>query len=50
MTDLIKTDLATNDFTKILEGRRSIRKYDSKVKISREEMLAMLDEAAKAPS
>ncbi|MCI1240833.1 MAG: nitroreductase family protein [Bifidobacterium subtile] len=44
------TQLATNDFTKILEGRRSIRKYDSKVKISREEMLAMLDEAAKAPS
>lgn len=42
--------LQTNDFTQILEGRRSIRKYDSSVAITREEMLAMLDEAAKAPS
>ncbi|MFT9009368.1 MAG: nitroreductase family protein [Bifidobacterium sp.] len=44
------TELATNDFTEILEGRRSIRAYDPQVKIPREEMLAMLDEAAKAPS
>lgn len=44
------TNLTTNDFTDILEGRRSIRQYDPKVSISREEMLEMLNEAAKAPS
>lgn len=44
------TQLTTNNFTQILEGRRSIRKYDPTVKISREEMLEMLNEAAKAPS
>jgi nitroreductase len=44
------TNLTTNDFTDILEGRRSIRQYDPKVSISREEMLDMLNEAAKAPS
>lgn len=44
------SQLTTNDFTEILEGRHSIRSYDPKVKISHEEMLAMLDEAAKAPS
>lgn len=44
------TKLTTNDFTDILEGRRSIRQYDPKVSISREEMLEMLNEAAKAPS
>lgn len=43
-------NLTTNDFTDILEGRRSIRQYDPKVSISREEMLEMLNEAAKAPS
>ncbi|MFT8358497.1 nitroreductase family protein [Bifidobacterium aquikefiri] len=44
------TQLTTNDFTQILESRRSIRNYDPEVKISREEMLEMLNEAAKAPS
>ncbi|ROT87292.1 nitroreductase family protein [Bifidobacterium mongoliense] len=44
------TPLATNAFTDILEGRRSIRKYDADVAIPRSEMLEMLDEAAKAPS
>ena len=39
-----------NDFTDILEGRRSVRNYDPNVKISKEEMLDMLNEAAKAPS
>ncbi|MED1517910.1 nitroreductase family protein, partial [Bacillus paranthracis] len=34
MTNSVKT----NDFNEILTGRRSIRKYDSSVKISKEEM------------
>ncbi len=35
------TPLATNAFTDILEGRRSIRKYDADVAIPRSEMLEM---------
>lgn len=38
------------DFSKIMEGRKSIRKYDTSVKISKEEMETMLEEAMKAPS
>lgn len=34
MTNSVKT----NDFNEILTGRRSIRKYDPSVKISKEEM------------
>lgn len=42
--------LANNDFQEIITGRRSIRVYDPNVKISREEMAEILEEAALAPS
>lgn len=41
---------AINDFKEIVTGRRSIRNYDPSVKISREEMAEILEEAALAPS
>lgn len=40
----------TNDFKEIVTGRRSIRKYDPSVKISKEEMTEILTEATTAPS
>ena len=40
----------TNDFTEIITGRRSIKNYDTSVKISREEMTEILTEATLAPS
>lgn len=40
----------TKDFMEILKGRRSIRVYDESVKISKEEMTEMLEEATTAPS
>ncbi|MGG0240139.1 nitroreductase family protein [Bacillus rhizoplanae] len=40
----------TNNFTEIMTGRRSIRKYDPSVKISKEEMTEILTEATLAPS
>ena len=46
MTNSVKT----NDFNEILTGRRSIRKYDPSVKISKEEMTEILTEATLAPS
>ncbi|AWB43734.1 nitroreductase family protein [Paenibacillus sp. CAA11] len=39
-----------NDFREIALGRRSIKKYDPAVKISREEMTEILAEASRAPS
>lgn len=39
-----------NSFSDIVSNRRSIRKYDQNVKISRVELLKMLDEASTAPS
>ncbi|OZB95339.1 nitroreductase family protein [Paenibacillus sp. XY044] len=39
-----------NDFTHIMKGRRSIRAYDPTVKISREELQEIIEEAATAPS
>lgn len=39
-----------NDYISIITGRRSIRKYDSSVKISKEEMTEILNEATLAPS
>ncbi|MRN55506.1 nitroreductase family protein [Paenibacillus monticola] len=39
-----------SDFTGIITGRRSIRKYDPAVKISKEEMTQILTEATLAPS
>ncbi|MDZ4417691.1 MULTISPECIES: nitroreductase family protein [Bacillus cereus group] len=46
MTNSVKT----NDFNEILTGRRSIRKYDPSVRISKEEMTEILTEATLAPS
>ena len=39
-----------NNFSEITFERRSVRKYDADVKISREEMLEMIQEATTAPS
>ncbi|WP_379127812.1 nitroreductase family protein [Paenibacillus sp. sgz500958] len=44
------TTMQTNDFSAIITGRRSIRKYDPSVKISKEEMEQILTEATLAPS
>ncbi|MCA0984435.1 nitroreductase family protein [Halobacillus yeomjeoni] len=44
------TQTRINDFNEILTGRRSIRKYDPSVKISKEEMTEMLEKATLAPS
>ncbi|HBS43686.1 nitroreductase family protein [Paenibacillus etheri] len=44
------TQTQTNDFKEIITGRRSIRKYDPTVKISKEEMTQILTEATLAPS
>ncbi|WP_042201435.1 nitroreductase family protein [Paenibacillus camerounensis] len=40
----------TNDFNSIITGRRSVRQYDTSVKISKEEMTEILTEATLAPS
>ncbi|MEK4062299.1 MULTISPECIES: nitroreductase family protein [Paenibacillus] len=40
----------TNDFNSIITGRRSVRKYDTSVKISKEEMTEILTETTLAPS
>lgn len=40
----------TNDFNEIVYGRRSIKEYDSSVKISREEMSEIIAQASTAPS
>lgn len=40
----------TNDFNKIFLERRSVKVYDPEVKISREEMNEILEEASRAPS
>ncbi len=39
-----------NDFSEIVYKRRSIKVFDENVKISREELLEMIDEAVLAPS
>lgn len=39
-----------NDFNEIVYGRRSIKVYDPAVKISKEEMTEILEEAVTAPS
>ncbi|WP_375782027.1 nitroreductase family protein [Paenibacillus baekrokdamisoli] len=39
-----------NDFKEIINGRRSIKSYDTSVKISREEMTEILEKAMRAPS
>ncbi|NMI03403.1 nitroreductase family protein [Paenibacillus sp. SZ31] len=40
----------TKDFSEVLHGRRTIKKYDPNYKISREEITEMLEDAALAPS
>lgn len=40
--------IKTNDFMEIMKGRRSIRNYDPAVKISKEEMTEILEEATTA--
>lgn len=40
----------TNNFSDIMFGRKSIREYDKEVKISKEDMLEMIQEATTAPS
>lgn len=42
--------IKTNDFMEIMKGRRSIRNYDPTVKITKEEMTEILEEATTAPS
>ncbi len=42
--------LKTNDFMEIMKGRLSIRSYDPTIKISKEEMTLILEEATTAPS
>ncbi|GFZ92815.1 NAD(P)H nitroreductase [Paenibacillus marchantiophytorum] len=46
----MNTALTTNDFNQIVAGRRSIKKYDPTVKISRDEMTEILRKATMAPS
>lgn len=46
----MNTTLVSTDFQQIVAGRRSIRKYDSSVKISKQEMEQILTEATLAPS
>ena len=40
----------SNDFSDIVYNRRSIRNFDTSVKIPREEMLEILDKTVTAPS
>lgn len=40
----------TNDFNEIVYGRRSIKTYEPSVKISKEEMTQIIEEASTAPS
>ena len=40
----------TDSFKEIMLGRRSVRYYDPEVKISREELSAILEDASRAPS
>ena len=42
--------IVSNDFSDIVYNRRSIRKFDTSVKIPREEMLESLDKTVTAPS
>lgn len=42
--------IKNNDFTDIVTGRRSVKLYDENVKIAKEEMQAIIEEASLAPS
>ncbi|WP_028591447.1 nitroreductase family protein [Paenibacillus massiliensis] len=43
-------NILNNDFANIVKGRRSVRKYDENVKISKEELSEIISEASLAPS
>lgn len=43
-------NILNNDFASIVKGRRSVRKYDENVKISKEELSEIISEASLAPS
>ncbi|WP_394238160.1 nitroreductase family protein [Niallia oryzisoli] len=43
-------NLNQNDFYQIVLGRRSVKRYDPSVKITRKEMAEILEEATRAPS
>lgn len=47
---MTNTSYKNNNFEDILKGRRSVRNYDATVKISKEEMTNMLEDAVTAPS
>lgn len=42
--------ILNNDFASIVKGRRSVRKYDENIKISKEEISEIISEASLAPS
>lgn len=42
--------LVNNNFSEVTFGRKSVRKYDTNIKISRAEMLEMIQKATTAPS
>lgn len=42
--------IKNNDFTNIITGRRSVKLYDENVKIAKEELQAIIQEASLAPS
>ncbi|BDZ31916.1 nitroreductase family protein [Lactiplantibacillus sp. WILCCON 0030] len=42
--------MVNNDFTDVMFKRQSVRKFDPEVKISHEELQAMIEEATSAPS
>ncbi|MEO3946416.1 nitroreductase family protein [Gorillibacterium sp. CAU 1737] len=46
----MSTVTKSNNFSEIVKGRRSIRKYDPSIKISKEEMTEILQETTLAPS
>jgi len=51
-TNLMENEqnLNQNDFYQIVLGRRSVKRYDPSVKITRKEMAEILEEATRAPS
>jgi len=46
----MKPEYKLNDFAQIMKGRRSIRKYNETVKITKEEMKSILEDTTTAPS
>lgn len=46
----MNTSHPIKDFSEVIQGRRAVKKYDPDVKISREEITEILEEATLAPS